>query len=116
MYRIPCRWLTLAALLAAAAAGTSAAGPAKSRPKTDVRVLPAPGQVHKLAVEPTAVTLRGEDESRQLILTATLSDGRTQDFSGDAQFEVADQKVARVTSAGRVLPVGNGFTKITARY
>src|SRR5262245_34318154 len=116
MNRIPFRWLTLAALLVAAALGTGAAGQEKITARTDSTALPSPGQVQKLAVEPTTVALRGEDESRQLILTGTLADGRLQDLSGDVEFQVADPKVAKVTPAGRVLPVGNGFTKVTARY
>src|SRR5262249_44038600 len=116
MNRIPFRWLTLAALLVAAALGTGAAGQEKPTAKPDSAALPSPGQVQKLTVQPTTVALRGEDESRQLILTCTLADGRLQDLSGDVEFQVADPKVAKVTPAGRVLPVGNGFTKVTARY
>ena len=62
------------------------------------------------------VALRGQDESRQLILTGHVGDGRLQDLTGDVKYEVADPKVARVTSAGRVLPQSNGSTTITARY
>ena len=32
------------------------------------------------------------------------------------KYEVADSKIIRVTSAGRVMPVANGATTITARY
>jgi hypothetical protein len=116
MNRIPYRWLAVAGLLVAAAFGTDGAAQDKNKNQSDGIVLPSPAQVQKLAVEPASVALRGEDESRQLILTGTLSDGRLQDLSGDVQYEVADAKVAKVNAAGRVLPVGNGNTTITARY
>jgi hypothetical protein len=78
--------------------------------------LPAPAEVQSLAVQPTRIELTGGEESRQLIVTATLAAGRLQDLSGDARYEVADPRVARVTASGRVLPLGNGKTRITARY
>ena len=39
-----------------------------------------------------------------------------QDLTGDVTFDVADPNVARVTSAGRVIPLANGSTEITASY
>src|SRR5262249_57250461 len=39
-----------------------------------------------------------------------------QALSGDVKYEVADPKVARVSTAGRVVPLANGSTEITARY
>ncbi len=60
--------------------------------------------------------MNGMDDSRQLILTATLLGGRLQDLSGDARYEVRDPRVARVVSSGRVLPIGNGATEVTATY
>ena len=50
----------------------------------------------------------------QLVLTATLAGGRLQDLTGDVKYEVADAKVVRVTAAGRVIPLANGTTEITA--
>ena len=58
----------------------------------------------------------GPTNSCQLILTGVLNSGRQQDLTGDASIEVADAKIVRVTSAGRVLPLANGETTITARY
>jgi hypothetical protein len=106
----------LAALLGAAAAGSHLAGHAQQTARTDNITLPSPQQVQKLIVFPTSFALRGDDDSRQLILTGTLGDGRLQDLSGDVEYEVADRNVVRVTPAGRVLPTGNGRTTITARY
>src|SRR5207249_1480934 len=86
-------------------------GKAKA-PKSEV-ALPPPTAVKTLAAEPTAVALTG-DETRQLIITGNLAAGRAQDLTGDVQYEVANPKVVRVTSSGRVVPVGNGETTVTA--
>jgi hypothetical protein len=37
-------------------------------------------------------------------------------LTGDVQYDVADSQVVRVTSAGRVMPLNNGTTTVTARY
>src|SRR5262249_26146950 len=79
-------------------------------------VLPAPAQIKALAVEPKSIDLVGSDDSRQLVLTGTLSGGSLQDLTGNVTYEVADTKVIRVTPAGRVIPLANGATSITARY
>jgi hypothetical protein len=109
--------LALAALIACAPpllAGDLYSG--KDAPRSDGIVLPRPTEVQTLAVEPAEFTLTGLDDSRQLVLTAHLVDGRLQDLTGDVKYDVADVKVARVTSTGRVVPVGNGKTEITATY
>jgi Protein of unknown function (DUF1549)/Protein of unknown function (DUF1553)/Bacterial Ig-like domain (group 2) len=78
--------------------------------------LPAPAEVKELLVQPAAIKLTGADESRQLIVTATLRDGGLQDLSGDVKYEVTDAKVVSVSPSGRVLPLANGSATITARY
>src|SRR5438128_7365017 len=78
--------------------------------------LPPPADVQSLAVFPTKVSLKGQDDSQQLIISGTLKDGRLQDFSGDVKYEVADKAVVGVTSAGRVMPLANGATTVTATY
>jgi hypothetical protein len=78
---------------------------------------PAPALVKQLQIAPTAaIKLTGADESRQLILTGVLSSGALQDLTGDVQYDVADGTIVRVMSAGRVLPLANGKTSITAKY
>jgi len=37
-------------------------------------------------------------------------------MSGDVKYDIADPKVARVASSGRVVPLTNGSTEITAAY
>jgi hypothetical protein len=88
----------------------------KNPVKTDDVALPRPADVQALAVSPTKVDLKGLDDARQLVVMATLAGNRLQDLSGDVVYEVADSRVARVSSAGRVIPLSNGRTEITARY
>ena len=78
--------------------------------------LPKPADVQALSASPEKVTLTGMDDAHQLILTATLAGNRLQDLSADVTYEVADAKIVRVTTTGRVMPLANGTTDITARY
>ena len=77
--------------------------------------LPTPAQIKKLDVHPAVTTLVGSDDSRQLVITGALAD-RMQDLTGDVTYKVADEGIVRVTSAGRVVPLANGATTITARF
>jgi len=77
--------------------------------------LPRPADVKSLEVFPAKIQLRGLDAAQQLVLTAILNDGRLQDLTHDVRYE-ADAKVVRVTTTGRVVPVGNGTTEVVARY
>jgi hypothetical protein len=77
---------------------------------------PAPSAVQSIAVYPTSVGLRGGDDSRQLIVTGKLPDGRLQDLTGDVHYTVADKATITITSAGRVMPQADGSTEIIARY
>jgi hypothetical protein len=88
----------------------------KKQVKADLVALPTPAEVQTLAVYPDNVSLNGTDDSRQLILTASLIGNRTQDLTGDCLYKVEPAGVVRVTTSGRVVPVANGKAKITARY
>ncbi len=113
------RWSVLTALVALTCSGghLSAADVAvKDSAKSDLAALPKPAEVQTLAVHPTQITLKGADDAQQLILTATLNGGRSQDLTGDVQYDVADPKLIRVSSAGRIIPLANGKTEITARF
>jgi hypothetical protein len=78
--------------------------------------LPPPAECKALSVTPAKVTLRGGDDAQQLAITALLQNGRAQDLSGGVQYEVANAKLARVTAAGRVIPLADGSTTIKATY
>ncbi len=114
------RWHTLLALgTFVLACGPLTAGdiyPDKSPAKTETTPLPKPAEVRSLSVHPQKIALKGADDAQQLILTATLADGRQQDLTGDVKYEVADAKVVRVTTGGRVIPLANGSTEVTASY
>ncbi len=87
----------------------------KSAPSDQI-ALPTPAQVQTLQIFPKTFKLIGLDDSRQLILTGELAGKRTQDLTGDVKYVVANPKIAKVTEAGRVVPLENGSTKITATY
>src|SRR5262249_36094406 len=76
--------------------------------------LPKAAEIQALTVKPDKVALKGLDDASQLIITAQVAGGRLVDLTHDVKYEVADEKTARVTSAGRVVPLLNGSTKVTA--
>ena len=79
--------------------------------------LPESSTVESIDIYPSKVTLRGADDARQLIVTATVaSRRRQQDLTSDVKYEAGDPRVARVTSGGRIIPVANGKTEIKAVY
>jgi hypothetical protein len=88
----------------------------KNSAKTLQATLPAPAGVKGLTAQPPAVSLKGQDDSAQLVITAQLDAGKLQDLTGDVQYDIADAKIARVTSGGRIVPLANGSTAITARF
>jgi len=88
----------------------------KEPAKVDLTPLPKPADVKTLEVYPPKIALKGADDAQQLVLTATLMNGQLQDLSGDVQYDVGNTKLVRVSTAGRVIPLGNGTTEITARF
>jgi hypothetical protein len=78
--------------------------------------LPNPGEVKTLAIHPAKVGLTGSDAAAQLVVTATLTDGREVDLTHDVKYAVADGKAATILATGRVLPRANGATEIIAAY
>jgi hypothetical protein len=113
------RWPTLLALAALTFAGGHVlAGDLydKTPTPTDQTALPAPAEVRALEVTPAKIALKGLDDAQQLVLTVRLAGDRLQDLTGDVKYEVANSKVARVTTSGQVIPVSNGATEVTATY
>jgi hypothetical protein len=103
-------------LILVAALASFASAQEKKVAAPDQIALPAPAEVQSLTVFPAAVTLKGQDDSAQLVITGNLAGGKQQDLSGDVKYEIANEKLARVTSAGRIMPLANGTTEITIRY
>src|SRR5438874_6190976 len=88
----------------------------KDVPQGELAPLPSPAQIQSLNAYPEKINLKGSDDAQQLVLTATLAEGRMQDLSADVKFDVADPKIVRVTNTGRVIPLTNGRTEIIASY
>ena len=118
MLRYGLMFLTGAALALGGAHSPAADTPRKERRPAVVEQtpLPKPNEIKTLAIYPKTVALKGVDSTQQLIVTATLLDGREQDLSGDVAYDVKDAQVVRVTSSGRVLPLADGASEITAIY
>jgi Protein of unknown function (DUF1549)/Protein of unknown function (DUF1553) len=113
--RVP-RWLFLLTA-ASLSSSTAFADPYnKVPPPPDNVVLQKPADVGALAAYPSQLTIRGMDDAAQLVITATLQDGRLQDLTGDVEYSVADGKTARVLPTGRVLPLANGATQVVAKF
>ena len=72
--------------------------------------------VKSLSVHPQRVALAGGDDAQQLIVSATLTQGALQDLTSDVTYESGNAQLVRVTTAGRVIPLGNGSTEITVRF
>ncbi|HEY3788574.1 MAG TPA: DUF1549 domain-containing protein [Urbifossiella sp.] len=105
---------TITRLLAAilAASGLFSARPLAAQESS----LPRNADVKSLAIHPAKISLAGSDDAAQIVVTATLADGRLQDLTQDVVYTVADGKTAAVTTFGRVLPRANGASEITATF
>ncbi len=88
----------------------------RDAPPLDPSALPRAAEIQALALNSTAIKLKGVDDAQQLVLTATLASGKIQDLSSVAAYSVADARVARVTPTGRVFPVANGSTEVTVAF
>jgi hypothetical protein len=78
--------------------------------------LPSPGEVKSLDIHPAKVTLTGADSAAQLVVTATLTDGRLVDLTHDVKYTVDNGITATVLHGGRVLPRADGGTEIIATF
>lgn len=107
--------LALTALAVLVAGNASAQLYSKTDAKGEMQI-PGPSEIQALAVQPTSLSLIGSDDSKQLILTGTLAGKQLQDLSGNVEYKVANSAIVRVTSSGRVIPLANGSTTITATY
>jgi hypothetical protein len=111
-------WSVILAVLALTILGgpVLAAEPDKEVPPLDPSVLPKAGEIKTFTAVTKAITLKGIDDSSQLLLTAESTSGRLQDLTSDVTYEISDKAVATVSPTGRVLPLANGKTVITAKF
>src|SRR6516225_8806130 len=72
----------------------------KQPAKPEDSALPKASDIRALTIHPNRVVLKGMDDAQQLVLTAESRTGLLQDLTGDVKYEVADKKVARITSTG----------------
>lgn len=107
--------LTAFGLAASASQANANDTPSSATPSVQI-TLPQPDQVKSLTVQPTQAELVGSDDARQLVITGTLTNDKLQDYSGAVEYSVADPKIVRVTSSGRIIPLANGSTTVTAKY
>ena len=98
-------------LLAAASIRAAAADEAK---KAEF-VPPPASDIRSVEAFPPAVTLTGQDDSAQLVITGKMAT-RDQDLTGNVTYAVADPKIAKVTPQGRVIPLADGKTEVVAKY
>ena len=112
------RWPVLLALAAItfSAGQTSAADQDNKGTSFKEAPLPTAAEIKDVSIFPAKVSLKGIDDAQQLIFTALLNDGRLQDLTHDAKYEADDGKVIRITSSGRVVPLANGTTAVTASF
>jgi hypothetical protein len=106
-------WLTLASFCLTGV--VAAAEPKGTSSAREPAPPPGPADVTKISIQPSEIALKGGDSSQQLIVTATLKDGRLYDLTGEAQYEAA-AKTVRVTTTGRVLPLASGKSEVRVRY
>jgi hypothetical protein len=103
-------WITLPLLLLAACSGS----PSSSSPS------PSPSNPVAPAITVSSVTVNGSapalGETSQFTATAALSDGTTQDVTGQATWQSSDASVAVVSSTGAVRSVAAGEADLTATY
>jgi hypothetical protein len=68
--------------------------------------------VASLTAAPSSVHFSGIGQTNSLVVTAQMSGGSVQPFTGPLQFDSANTAVASVNSAGLITAVGEGQTQI----
>jgi hypothetical protein len=69
-------------------------------------------KVAGIQVAPGDFTLEGKWASQRIVVTGKLANGSVRDITGQAQFKVSNKRVATVSKAGLVTPVGDGESYI----
>ena len=111
-YLMDLRLLATGALLAAVPA--SAAPQALKAPaKPKAAAVPQAAPLVSINVTPANAVLDGQKFRQQLLVNGVLKDGTTVDLTGKAKFASKTPKVAVVTPAGVVQPVGDGAAVIS---
>jgi hypothetical protein len=69
--------------------------------------------LNTLTVFPEKITLTGNDDARQLVITLTE---QQRDITNKAKFTLADPKLAKTLPGGRIVPLANGKTTLTIEH
>lgn len=88
---------------------------AEAKKPAEAAPVPTPAEVKALEAWPAKITLKGQDDSAQMIVTAQLA-GRLQDLTGNVEYKIANPALAKISAAGRILPLANGATEIIAAF
>ena len=78
--------------------------------------LPLPSEVKSLTISPSPLVFKSSDDAAQIVVTATLTDGRLQDLTHDVKYAISDGKTAMVTATGRASPLANGASEVVVTY
>src|SRR5262245_34240804 len=116
MRKLFARSLVAAGLCLSSTLGLHAAPNNNPPAKPGEPVMPTPQAVKEMKANNPKYLLRGSDDSQQLVLTATLDNGREQDLSSEVKYAVADPKIATVSPTGRIIPLANGTTDVVATF
>src|SRR5262249_39752430 len=113
------RWpvlLALAVLAHQASPAFAREAPSKEPARLPAVVLPKPAEVVGFSAQAPKVVVKGLDDAHHLTLTANLGGGKVIDLTHDVRYEISDNKIARVTATGRIVPLANGTAVVTAHY
>lgn len=69
-----------------------------------------------IQVEPAIIELAGPLSRSQVVVTATLSGGRTVDVTGKSTLEMSDAAIAKIAASGQAVPVANGRSVLRVTY
>jgi len=72
--------------------------------------------IAKLIPATAKIAIGDADEAPQLQIDGERTNGKRIDLTGEAKYAVADAKIVRVDDTGRVFPLANGSTTITAKH
>ncbi len=111
--------IRLAAWIMALVGGAATASIVHAKQTSDSR---PPGELSGLEIfaEGTsaanqAIHLRGADARRQLLVTAKFSEGDIRDYTREVSYETSPSGVIQISRTGRVTPLTEGKTTITAK-
>ena len=77
--------------------------------------LPKATDVRELIAYPSKLDIKG-DEAPQLVISAVIANGQQRDLTGDVTYSIADPTKVVVAKSGRVMPLANGSTTISAQF